>query len=358
MAARPATTRRGRRRVGGALVEQHERAARRPRDAVASTRRARRSRSSRSPARSAAGIATPETHVPGARHASRSATRRSRTTGAAATAELDLRDGDRALRQHRLRAARRRPRRRDLVAQPEAFGFNDDAADRDPGEASLMPDPDRDDRVGDRVGGRRSARRRARQPPGPQATGAADGARRGRHRQRRRGHATLRRCDASPTQAGRDAARPTRPADWTTRPIRRRPTTVTRHHGEVVRPARARARAIPGVSVAGKTGTAEAGKDVRDARVVHRVRPCRRPRRRDGDRAREGAASADASPHPRARRYSRRHSQAQGALQSERQLRYGSRPSRGTRIGRRPTRHDGPRSDQRGREGTSAAGTG
>lgn len=149
---------------------------------------------------------------------------------------------------------------KDLVAQSEAFGFNDTPDTEIPSKASLMPDPAEMTvwetawaGVGQPVGEHES-------PPGPQATAlqmalvaagiANDGVVMQPYLQQR-----------VTDQAGR-VITSTRPLTWTTATDPTTAQTVTDMMVSVVRSGSGARAAIPGVAVAGKTGTAEAGKDV------------------------------------------------------------------------------------------------
>ncbi len=147
---------------------------------------------------------------------------------------------------------------RDLVAQAEAFGFDSVPPIEIPAEASLMPDPAEMTEwetawagVGQPVGEHDS-------PPGPQATAlqmalvaagiADDGVVMEPHL-----------LAAVTDEAGRKLTE-TRPHEWRTATDATTANTVTEMMVAVVESGSGRAAAIPGVSVAGKTGTAEAGK--------------------------------------------------------------------------------------------------
>jgi len=149
---------------------------------------------------------------------------------------------------------------RDLVAQSERFGFNDTPPVELPALASLMPDPAEMTTwetawagVGQPVGEHDS-------PPGPQSTvlqmalvaaGIANGG-------------TVMEpylVDSVQDEAGVTLSR-TRSGRWSTATDPVTAATVREMMVEVVARGSGRAAAIPGVTVAGKTGTAEAGKDV------------------------------------------------------------------------------------------------
>ena len=149
---------------------------------------------------------------------------------------------------------------RDLVAQSEAFGFNSEPPTEIPARASLMPDPREMTEwetawagVGQPVGEHDS-------PPGPQATAlqmalvaagiANDGVVMEPHL-----------IAAVTDEAGRKLTE-TRPKEWRTATDAATAATVTEMMLGVVRSGSGRAAGIPGVGVAGKTGTAEAGKGV------------------------------------------------------------------------------------------------
>ena len=148
----------------------------------------------------------------------------------------------------------------DLVAQSEAFGINDTPPLEIPSAASLMPDPDEMTEwetawagVGQPVGEHES-------PPGPQVTAlqmalvAAGIANDGTVMEP---HLIERIADP----AGRTVTE-TPPRVWTTATDPATAATVTELMVQVVQSGSGTRAAVPGVTVAGKTGTAEAGKDV------------------------------------------------------------------------------------------------
>jgi len=149
---------------------------------------------------------------------------------------------------------------KDLVAQSEAFGFNDTPDTEIAAKASLMPDPAEMTvwetawaGVGQPVGEHES-------PPGPQATAlqmalvaagiANDGVVMRPYLQQR-----------VTDQAGR-VITSTRPLTWTTATDPTTAQTVTEMMVAVVQSGSGTRAQVPGVAVAGKTGTAEAGKNV------------------------------------------------------------------------------------------------
>ncbi len=148
----------------------------------------------------------------------------------------------------------------DLVAQAERFGVNDEPPLELPAVASLMPDPDEMTTwetawagVGQPVGEHES-------PPGPQVTAlqmalvsagiANDGI-------------VMRPyvVDTITDRTGRVVSE-TAPRAWTTATDEATAETVTEMMVRVVQAGSGTRAQIPGVAVAGKTGTAEAGKSV------------------------------------------------------------------------------------------------
>lgn len=148
----------------------------------------------------------------------------------------------------------------DLVAQSEAFGFNDEPPLEIPASMSLMPDPDEMTEwetawagVGQPVGEHES-------PPGPQTTAlqmalvaagiANDGTVMSPHLIERIADPAGRTLSQTPSRV------------WTTATDPGTAATVTELMIQVVTSGSGTRAGISGVSVAGKTGTAEAGKDV------------------------------------------------------------------------------------------------
>ncbi len=147
---------------------------------------------------------------------------------------------------------------RDLVAQSERFGFNDEIPLDIPASISLMPDPNEMTvwetawaGVGQPVGEHDS-------PPGPQATAlqmALVAAGIGNDGAVMQPYLLERIAD----EAGRTLSE-TRPRVWTTATDAATANTVTELMVGVVKSGSGGRAAISGVEVAGKTGTAEAGK--------------------------------------------------------------------------------------------------
>lgn len=149
---------------------------------------------------------------------------------------------------------------RDLVAQSERFGFGSEPPVEIPSTASLMPDSGEMTTwetawagVGQPVGEHES-------PPGPQATAlqmALVAAGIGNNGTVMEPHLIERIAD----EAGRTLSE-TRPRVWSTATDAATAATVTDLMVGVVQSGSGARAAIPGVKVAGKTGTAEAGKNV------------------------------------------------------------------------------------------------
>ena len=225
-----------------------------------STRRARRSRSVTSDRRARRPASRPPTTgVPRPRRARRSRRRTPRCSNFGG--ELVRRHARREL--HRSRATRRsRQIGLELGDDVRARAWQQCGVDSgDPPPLDLEPGARRERRAAGRLLRQRQAVVRARRHrPGPVCRHTApDGAGRGGDRERRRDHGAARRA-GDPRRRRHDRARRSTPTPWKTCMSPATAADGDQHDGQRRRTQRHRHRgADPGVTVAGKTGTAQTG---------------------------------------------------------------------------------------------------